>query len=844
MKSRAFILLLMVVSLGHVSPAAYAGRVPVPAIPLLEDKPALTIAEYEAFAAMAKYAADEVAIPRLSITGKITTPRVGSTTSYGVTVTADLAAAFDAYMRGDGPAALAALDAAEAAAGDNARSLFEISMLRAQIHIMTGRSDAAVAETARAETYEIQTFKTNVNSRALRGEARLWAGDFEFAINDLAQVAVATREWRLPTSYNSQPTNMGEMFNMTTVQLRAYGALAASYMLLEDFASALPWAARAEAAAADVYTVATHPMYGSFVPFHADSYYGRALNLAALGAARLIVNGDRDAAELAVASAHELLDAAGFVTPKITVDMLYAQALFEAGFQGAAETIAGVAGLEAARLGLPDMVWRIEALRGEALYADNRDEEAEIAFRRAQAAIELVSGALATDQAKRRFGIDKEGVTNRLVEFGLARGDLAAVFRDLERARARAFVDMLAGRLVAEGRQAELTQAIRDLDVEIRTLRLLAMSPTGATGEVGAAQDKLSARREELTATLRRRDPEMADVLAISHYELADIQAALGPGEILAYGLPSGDDEALRVLLIGRDKAAVRELGAGNRKISRTIRALRKAMNRGADAGKQKAIIDRLAGYLAIEQWGAETALYVVPSGQLFFVPWGVLELATPVAVLPTGGWLKRASAPAGDGPTVVVGDPQFFGDFPQLAGARAEARKIGVRYGVEPLLGDAATEAGLREKIGSGVRILHFATHALFDAANPLQSSLILSGDQAADRLTAEEIFQRPLSARLVVLSACETGAGEVAAGDDFLGLPRSFYLGGTTTVVYSLWPVSDVGTMAFMEAFHEELASGDVGTSWLAARDRLAADGYPPLVYGAFVLGGSLKL
>ena len=815
MKSRAFILLLMVVSLGHVSPAAYAGRVPVPAIPLLEDKPALTIAEYEAFAAMAKYAADEVAIPRLSITGKITTPRVGSTTSYGVTVTADLAAAFDAYMRGDGPAALAALDAAEAAAGDNARSLFEISMLRAQIHIMTGRSDAAVAETARAETYEIQTFKTNVNSRALRGEARLWAGDFEFAINDLAQVAVATREWRLPTSYNSQSTNMGEMFNMTTAQLRAYGALAASYMLLEDFASALPWAARAEAAAADVYTVATHPMYGSFVPFHADSYYGRALNLAALGAARLIVNGDRDAAELAVASAHELLDAAGFVTPKITVDMLYAQALFEAGFQGAAETIAGVAGLEAARLGLPDMVWRIEALRGEALYAYNRDEEAEIAFRRAQAAIELVSGALATDQAKRRFGIDKEGVTNRLVEFGLARGDLAAVFRDLERARARAFVDMLAGRLVAEGRQAELTQAIRDLDVEIRTLRLLAMSPTGATGEVGAAQDKLSARREELTATLRRRDPEMADVLAISHYELADIQAALGPGEILAYGLPSGDDEALRVLLIGRDKAAVRELGAGNRKISRTIRALRKAMNRGADAGKQKAIIDRLAGYLAIEQWGAETALYVVPSGQLFFVPWGVLELATPVAVLPTGGWLKRASAPAGDGPTVVVGDPQFFGDFPQLAGARAEARKIGVRYGVEPLLGDAPTEAGLREKIGSGVRILHFATHALFAAANPLQSSLILSGDQAADRLTAEEIFQRPLSARLVVLSACETGAGEVAAGDDFLGLPRSFYLGGATTVVYSLWPVSDVGTMAFMEAFHEALVSGDVGAS-----------------------------
>ena len=77
MKLRAFILSLMVVSLGHVSPAVYAGRVPVPAVPPLEDRPALTIAEYEAFAAMANYAAGGVAIPRLSFTGNTATPGVG-----------------------------------------------------------------------------------------------------------------------------------------------------------------------------------------------------------------------------------------------------------------------------------------------------------------------------------------------------------------------------------------------------------------------------------------------------------------------------------------------------------------------------------------------------------------------------------------------------------------------------------------------------------------------------------------------------------------------------------------------------------------------------------------------
>ena len=83
----------------------------------------------------------------------------------------------------------------------------------------------------------------------------------------------------------------------------------------------------------------------------------------------------------------------------------------------------------------------------------------------------------------------------------------------------------------------------------------------------------------------------------------------------------------------------------------------------------------------------------------------------------------------------------------------------------------------------------------------------------------------------------------GDVAAGDDFLGLPRSFYLGGAVAVLSSLWPVSDAGTRRFMESFHRALQVGDYGQAWLAARDETAAAGFPPSVYGAFVLGGALR-
>ena len=117
------------------------------------------------------------------------------------------------------------------------------------------------------------------------------------------------------------------------------------------------------------------------------------------------------------------------------------------------------------------------------------------------------------------------------------------------------------------------------------------------------------------------------------------------------------------------------------------------------------------------------------------------------------------------------------------------------------------------------------------------MPTELDLAMEEELAKLTAEAIYRQPLPARLVVLSACEIGAVRAAAGDDFLGLPRSFYLGGATTEFNSLWPVSDEGTLAFMTAFEEALGTGDVGAAWLATRDALRRAGYPPHIYGAFV-------
>jgi CHAT domain-containing protein/Tfp pilus assembly protein PilF len=160
---------------------------------------------------------------------------------------------------------------------------------------------------------------------------------------------------------------------------------------------------------------------------------------------------------------------------------------------------------------------------------------------------------------------------------------------------------------------------------------------------------------------------------------------------------------------------------------------------------------------------------------------------------------------------------------FPTLPGTQAEVD------GIASLLPDAevytqtnATEAVIKEQ--NQPSILHIATHGFFEpdeaTLNPLlQSGLILAGAAAggqsgADQdgiLTALEVTGMNLQGtQLVVLSACETGLGEVTTGEGIYGLRRAFVLAGSQTQVISLWKVDDTATQELMVDYYDRLLSG----------------------------------
>lgn len=200
-----------------------------------------------------------------------------------------------------------------------------------------------------------------------------------------------------------------------------------------------------------------------------------------------------------------------------------------------------------------------------------------------------------------------------------------------------------------------------------------------------------------------------------------------------------------------------------------------------------------------------------------------------------------------------------------------AQKKKISTSVFLE----EKATEENLKSI--QNPDILHIATHGFFLANLPkagtgqrglsdldskryrenplLRSGLLFSGAESSLNqvlnpgrtengiLTADEALTLNLNQTdLVVLSACETGLGEIANGEGVYGLQRAFQQAGAKTVLMSLWKVSDEATQKMMTYFYENLINKkqDKRTAFQNAQNQLKKDYPAPYYWGAFVMVG----
>ena len=169
---------------------------------------------------------------------------------------------------------------------------------------------------------------------------------------------------------------------------------------------------------------------------------------------------------------------------------------------------------------------------------------------------------------------------------------------------------------------------------------------------------------------------------------------------------------------------------------------------------------------------------------------------------------------------------------------AEVEANAVAERFGTKPLLGAAATKSAVLTRLTEAT-LIHLATHAFFDADNPLESGIVL----ADGVLTAREVLQHRLQADLLVLSACESGQVGSLGGEELAGLSQAFLQAGVRSLLVSLWRVNDPATAALMQAFYTARQAGaDKALALRQAMTQIQQDPRwtHPYYWGAFVLMG----
>ncbi len=217
-------------------------------------------------------------------------------------------------------------------------------------------------------------------------------------------------------------------------------------------------------------------------------------------------------------------------------------------------------------------------------------------------------------------------------------------------------------------------------------------------------------------------------------------------------------------------------------------------------------------------------------------------------------------------------------GSWPYLKGSLKEVQQINVLLNSNGRLSQVITnenaiEERFKEVSKSHPQIIHIATHGFFFPSQKEKKKERMVGLQNNDQVDSEEAFKRSgllfaganntwlgkylpdgnedgvltsyeisklnlRKTKLVVLSACETGLGDLGGGEGVYGLQRAFKLAGVDNIIMSLWQIPDIQTAELMNLFYSEWVGGKELREAFHTAQQLMSEKYEPYFWGAFVL------
>jgi len=562
--------------------------------------------------------------------------------------------------------------------------------------------------------------------------------------------------------------------------------------------------------------------------------------------------GDKDAAEAALTRARQYARLIGLVEVDLEILTTSGQVALARNDPGAALAEFQKALPQAERIGRVGALVQLHQLEARSYAGLGRTADAVTAVRRSMDLIEEIRGTLQESSLRSGYVEDKQGIYQFAVRMALRSGNPADAFAFAERARARAFLDLLGNSTtLSKGRTRALVQ--EEVLLRARLAEAQALASDGEGSEAETSKQAIEAAGREYRTFLervRKENVEQASLMTVEPITLAEIQGLLPEGTTLVEYLVGAND--IIVWIVERQRAKALSIRGDRTYLVGRVRALRAAIADQAPIAdiehQAAALYDMLLAPARAEIRGSR--LLIVPHDVLHYLPFSALRSPAgrwliedyALATLPSASVLKYlAGKDAASAQPLALGNPDV-GSALNLRYAEREARVVGDTYpGATVLVRGAATEARVKALAG-GAGMLHFATHAELNENEPMSSALLLTPGEGEDgRLEVRELFGLDLHARLVVLSACETGLGKLSRGDDLVGLQRAFLYAGTPAVVTTLWKVDDRASFVLMREFYARLKSAAPGEALSGAQRETLRQFPHPFAWAAYGLTGA---
>jgi CHAT domain-containing protein len=470
-----------------------------------------------------------------------------------------------------------------------------------------------------------------------------------------------------------------------------------------------------------------------------------------------------------------------------------------------------------------ETAWRLWFALGQLHEARMETDSAIRAYRTSIDIIEGIRGNFTIEEFKSSYLEDKMEVYSSLIRLLMESGDGGGSLQVSERARSRTFLDMLGNHriLVGDEEGSELASLEQDLRQEIQSLsRLLQKEDMGMTRgsqrqaliqEIVEAQEQY----EAVVTRIKLYDPDYASMVNMETVKIIDLQSQMEPGmAFLVYWV--GKDK-LYAWLIFRDRLISKTIALNEDRITNVVTTCR----RGVSNDRNDPYLEgyrHLIKPIERELQDCST-LVIIPHLALHFLPFQSLMPDSLSHMIDRYDLLYTPSLSAYALSSGKEVDPrkQFLalalgelelGGLPPLPGTTKEVSSISTLFrDPEVSYGTSSTEAYFKSS-ADPFELIHLATHGVMVREQPMYSYLVLApSDEEDGMLTVREIFGLNLNARLVVLSACETGLGSLSSGDEIIGLSRAFLYAGAKDVIVSLWSVADDPTAYLMTRFYSYL-------------------------------------